>query len=169
MIQKSLVVLKPDALERKLIGKIITRFENVGFQIIASKVLVPSEELLIAHYPDNLAIIIGEKSKSAGTDIGDNPTEYGRTVLGWNRNYMMRGNVLALIISGDNAIPRIRGIVGSTNPPFATPGTIRFDFGVDSIEVANEQKRGTENLVHASGSPEEAEFEINLWFPEFSR
>jgi nucleoside-diphosphate kinase len=80
---------------------------------------------------------------------------------------MMRGNVFAFIIQGNNAITRIRSIVGATNPPLAQPGTIRFDFGVDSIDYANSENRGTENLVHASGSEEEALFEINLWFPEF--
>jgi nucleoside-diphosphate kinase len=166
-LQKSLVVLKPDALERKLIGEIIKRFETVGLQIVASKILVPSEDLLLKHYPTTLAPIIGEKSKSAGTDVGSNPTEYGLKVLSWNRNYMMRGNVFAFIIQGNNAITRIRSIVGATNPPLAQPGTIRFDFGVDSIDFANSENRGTENLVHASGSEEEAQFEINLWFPEF--
>lgn len=167
-MQKSLVVLKPDALERKLVGDIIKRFEAVGLEVIASKILIPSEELLLNHYPKSLAAIIGEKSKGAGTDVGSDPTEYGLRVLSWNRDYMMRGNVFAMVLKGNNAISRIRGLVGATNPPFANPGTIRFDFGVDSIEIANSENRGTENLVHASGSVEEADFEINLWFGDLS-
>ncbi len=92
----------------------------------------------------------------------------GRAVLGWNRNYMKRQPLFIMIIEGNSAISRIRSIIGSTNPPNASPGTIRFEYGMDSIDLANKEQRGAENLVHASGSVEEATTEISIWFPEFS-
>lgn len=165
-MQRSLVVIKPDAMERKLAGQIVSRLEAIGLEIVAARVLVPTEGLLTKHYPDSLAPIIGQKSKAAGTDVGDDPTAYGREVLRWNQRYMMRSRVLALVVQGSGAIQRIRDMVGHTNPPKAAPGTIRFDFGVDNIELANQEKRGTENMIHASGSLDESAFEISLWFPE---
>jgi nucleoside-diphosphate kinase len=166
-VEYSFVIMKPDAMERGLVGAIIGRFEQVGLRIVAARVCKASRELLGKHYPDSLAPIIGQKSKAAGTDVGNDATAYGREVLRWNQEYMMRGPVLALIIEGLGAVQRIRDIIGSTNPPKAAPGTVRFDYGVDSIEKANEDQRGTENLVHASGSKDEAASEVALWFPEF--
>jgi nucleoside-diphosphate kinase len=168
-MERSLVILKPDALERGLAGRLLSRLEDVGLKLTSAALMRPTEELLKRHYPDSLAPIIGEKSRAAGTDIGDDPAAYGREVLRWNRDYMLRGPVLAFIVEGDGAIQRIRSLVGHTDPPKASPGTIRFDYGNDNISRANREKRGTENLVHASGSQEEAEFEISLWFPEAVR
>lgn len=166
MIERSLVVLKPDALERRLIGRIVSRLEDSGLQIVAADVRIPTDDLLATHYPDSLAPVIGQKSLTAGTDVGADPTAYGREVLRWNRKYMMRGPVLAMVVEGYFAIERIRVLVGSTDPPKAAPGTIRFDLGSDCINRANREERGTENLVHASGSADEARIEIDLWFPK---
>lgn len=164
-MERSLVIFKPDALERGLVGKLLSRFEAIGLRLVAADLRVPKESILAQHYPDSLAAVIGEKSRSAGTDVGDDPEAYGREVLSWNRKYMMRGPVLAVVLEGDGAIPRIRSGVGHTDPSKASPGTIRFDLGIDNINLANREKRGTENLIHASGSKEEADFEISLWFP----
>ena len=130
MIERTLVILKPDAVERSLIGAILARFEKVGLTIKAARLDTPSAETYDRHYQvDRLAPIIGLKSKEAGTDVGDDPTAYGRMVLGWNRDYMMSGPVLIMILEGENAIKRVRGIVGVTNPQNAAPGTIRGDYG----------------------------------------
>jgi nucleoside-diphosphate kinase len=164
--ERSLVILKPDAFERRLIGKIIDRIEALDLRLLAADVVQPSDELLITHYPKSLAPTIGEKSRAAGTDVGDDATAYGELVLDWNRTYMSRGKVLAMVWEGRDAIRRIRSALGHTDPSVADPGSIRGDFGADSIAAANAERRGTENLVHASGSPEEAAHEISLWFPE---
>jgi nucleoside-diphosphate kinase len=167
--ERSLVILKPDAVERGLTGEIICRFEQIGLKLVAAKLVRASKKLLDQHYQvEALAPIIGKKSQDAGTDVGGDPTAYGRMVLGWNQTYMMRGPVLAMVLEGTRSIQRIRDMVGFTNPPKAAPGTIRFDLGVDTIELANAEKRGTENLIHASGNAEEARFEIGLWFPDLS-
>lgn len=173
MFENTLVILKPDAVMRGLAGEIIARFERVGLKIVAARLDAPSAEQFDQHYQvERLAPIIGQKSKDAGTDVGDDVTAYGRMVLGWNRDYMMSGPVLIMALQGENAIKRVRGLVGVTNPQNAAPGTIRGDYGQDSIAKANEEKRGTANLVHASDKAdsgdvyEEANFELKLWFPD---
>ena len=173
MLERTLVIMKPDAVERGLVGEILSRFERVGLMIRAARIITPSKEELDQHYRvEVLAPIIGRKSREAGTDVGHDETAYGREVLGWNVEYMMSGPALALVLEGENAILRVRTLVGATDPMRATPGTIRADLGNDSIAKANRERRGTANLVHASDkdakSPEpyaEADHEIALWFP----
>lgn len=175
MIERTLVILKPDAVARSLVGEIVGRFERVGLRLLAARLDTPSAETFDRHYRvEKLATIIGKKSQDAGTDVGGDPTAYGKMVLGWNRDYMMSGPVLIMVWEGENAIKRVRALVGATNPQNAVPGTIRGDLGSDSIAKANEEKRGTANLVHASDKAdgtgpdayEEADYEISLWFPE---
>lgn len=182
-MEKSLVILKPDTSERKLIGKVITRFESAGLTIVAAKIVKPTDQQIDKHYQidnDDYCMSIGCKSSNIplisyseaisqmGQIKADELRNKGKTVLGWNLNYMKRQPLFVMIVEGNNAIARIRAIVGSTNPPDALPGTIRFEYGVDSIEQANINKRGCENLVHASGTSDEAEREIIIWFPEFT-
>lgn len=179
-LQRSLVIIKPDASERGLAGEIISRFEKVGLKIVASKVANATDEQIDRHYEiNNDAVCTRIGCKSVGVDTPEEAKEkgvelsqlieMGREVLNWNRDYMKRAPLFILVFEGYGAIKRIRGLVGFTNPPKAAPGTIRSDFGVDSIPLANAQKRGAENMVHASGEPEEAENEINIWFPELSK
>jgi nucleoside-diphosphate kinase len=176
MLERTLVILKPDAVRRGLVGEIIARFERVGLKIKAARLDSPSATMFDKHYQvEKLAPIIGKKSQDAGTDVGSDVVAYGRMVLGWNRDYMMEGPVFIMALEGENAIKRVRGLVGTTNPQNAAPGTIRGDFGEDSIAKANQDRRGTANLVHASDkvdgdrelSYEEANYELKLWFPDF--
>lgn len=162
--ETSLVILKPDALERRLAGEIIKRLEELQLTLVDVRVVVPSDQQLTPHYPDSLAETIGEKSRAAGTDINNDPVAYGKMVLSWNRAYMKRGPVLVMMWEGSDAIARIRAAIGNTDPVKAAPGTIRGDLGIDSIQRANEECRGTENLIHASGSTDEAKNEIEIWF-----
>lgn len=183
-MEKSLVIFKPDTSERKLIGKIIDRFESAGLSIVATKLITPDDKQIDKHYQidnDDYCTSIGCKSGNipvitfaeATEQYGEQKAielrDMGRTVLGWNRNYMKRRPLFTLLVEGNKAISRIRSIIGSTNPPNALPGTIRFEYGIDSIEQANAEQRGAENLVHASGSVDEANTEIGIWFPELSK
>lgn len=181
-MEKSLVILKPDTTERKLVGTVISRLEAAGLSIVASKILTPTDQQIDKHYQidnDDYCCSIGCKSSKLpvltvkeAKEQGHNAEKLvamGREVLGWNRNYMKRQPLFIMVVEGNNAITRIRSIIGSTNPPNAAPGTIRFEYGVDSIEQANKEKRGAENLVHASGSVEEAEKEISIWFSELGK
>jgi len=171
-LERTLVMLKPDALRRGLAGTILGRFERAGLRMAAARLAQPSADEFLRHYrADLLAPAIGRKSREAGTDVGDDEVAYGRMVVGWTVTYVTSGPVLLLVLEGEDAIRRVRTLVGATDPTRATPGTIRGDFGVDSIAAANRERRGTENLVHASDKDAhavdpyaEANHEITLWF-----
>ena len=164
--EETLILLKPDALERRLVGRIIQRYEDEGLEILDIRyVKHVSRELIERHYPDSMALALGLKAKEANPEIED-PEAYGRRVLEWLRRYVSRGPVIALKLGGEDAIKRARVVTGFTDPARAEKGTIRGDFGIDSIERSNREGRACENLVHASGSREEAKRELKLWFPE---
>lgn len=163
-MEKTLVILKPDALERGLVGSIINRFEFANIKISKMDLRTAEIATLKKHYPDEIAIRIGKKNQESGIYQGDNPTQYGLDVLTWTRNYMMRGPVVVMVLEGLDVIKRVRRIIGSTDPLTAPSGTIRGDFGADSLEDANRNNRAAENLIHASGNPEEATNEIKFWF-----
>jgi nucleoside-diphosphate kinase len=173
-MERTLVLLKPDALERGLVGEIIGRFEKAGLRLLAAKMVRPNEELAHKHYPtDRREFIEGmgqktlESSREEGHDPKENfgtedPHEIGLHLQKW----LTSGPVIALVLEGPNAVEGVRKIAGHTIPVKAGPGTIRGDFSDDSAILANTEKRSIKNLVHASGDKEEAEFEISLWFSE---
>jgi nucleoside-diphosphate kinase len=167
MIQKTLVVIKPDGVSRNLIGKIISYYEDGGLVVKELKMLIPTKELVSKHYPEDEDYMrsLGEKSAKAGDVIPD-LVEQGRMIVLGLRDYLTSGSVVAMILEGEEAIPTVRKITGYTDPKSADKGTIRGDLGEDSILEANSEKRPVKNLIHASGNPEEAEHEINLWFPK---
>lgn len=163
MNQDTLVILKPDTLERNLIGKIITYYETKQLKVIDMKYYKKIElSRLIYHYPDTMALSIGKKAQVAVPTITD-PETHGMKVLKALRNYFSRGPVLAIKIQGEDAINEVRRITGYTDPSTAEKGTIRGDLGIDSIVKSTDEGRAVENLVHASGNPEEAEAELKLW------
>ncbi len=165
MIEKTLVVIKPDGVQRNLIGEILKRYESAGLKVIALKKLKVKSSLIKKHYPEeeNYLISLGKKSETAGTPISDYRAQ-GLRIVKWLRKYLTSGPVVAMILEGEGAIQNVRKITGYTDPPAADKGTIRGDLGQDSIVVANGEKRPVRNLIHASGNPEEAEKEIALWF-----
>lgn len=175
MNQKTLVVLKPDAMKRRLVGEIISRFEKVGLSIVASKVVKVNPDLAKSHYPvtDEWLVKVGTNSlddfKKYGFDIKehigtDEPKEIGKLIHHYNQEFLQSGPVLALILEGPHAVELVRKLVGHTVPILSAPGTIRGDFAGESALVATSSKRTVENLVHASGNVEEAQREIELWF-----
>lgn len=166
MYEETFVLLKPDAIERHLIGSIIKRYEEAGLEILDIQLhRRVREELIIRHYPDSMAGAIGRKARTAIEGITD-PVVYGLEVLRWLRRYVTRGPVIALKIGGEEAIKTVRRVTGFTDPSTAKNGTIRGDFGIDSLKKSTEEKRSCENLVHASGNREEAKAELALWFPK---
>lgn len=165
MYQETLVILKPDALERSLIGSVIKYYEDAGLKVVDMKLYHEvARGRLREHYPDTMALGIGKKAQAAVPSITD-PESHGMKVLGKLRGYFSRGPVLALRIGGEDAIKEVRRVTGYTDPATAEKGTIRGDLGVDSIERSTAEGRAVENLVHASGNPEEAEAELRLWLP----
>ena len=175
--ERTLVFLKPDGVQRGLVGEVVRRFEQAGLKLIGMKMLWPQREMLNRHYPNDKTFLttIGGKTKDAfatyGLDVKretgtDDPLEIGHQVRGWLIEYVSSGPVVAFVLEGIHAISIVRKIVGDTLPYRAAPGTIRGDFSIDSPTVANLEKRPVRNLIHASGSVEEAAVEIPLWFDE---
>ena len=166
MCQETLVILKPDALERNLVGSIIKYYEDANLKVLNVKFYETIEQdRLLKHYPDSMALSIGKKAQKATPSIKD-PEAQGRKVLGKLREYFSRGPIIAIIFKGEDAIKEVRRITGYTDPITAEKGTIRGDLGADSIAKSTEEGRAVENMIHASGNPEEAEAEIKLWFSE---
>ena len=148
MIQRTLVLLKPDAVKRGIIGEIIMRFEKAGLKIVGMKMVWPDEELVSKHYSD-IAKRKGEK------------------VFKLLKEYLtIHGPVVAMVLEGVEAVDIVRKIVGETEPKKALPGTIRGDYCHVSVGYADKKEKAIYNIVHASGSEEEAKKEIELWFDQ---
>ena len=178
LIQQSLVLVKPDGVKRGLVGEIISRFEKSGLKIIGLKMVWVDKDFVSQHYPnDRIELLegMGKKTlatyekygKDANEELGTmDPIEIGKMVNQWNRDFISSGPVVAIVLEGLHAIDNVRMIAGNTLPAFAEPGTVRGDFSIDSPALANANKRAVRNMMHASGNPEEAKFEIQLWFHE---
>lgn len=169
MIERTLVLVKPDGVQRGLVGEIIRRFERMGFWISGAKMLKPDEKLLSLHYADDPAWkeSVGKKTRASmeakGIKMSETNEQIGARIRQWNME-CLKGPVMALVFQGPHAVEAGRKIVGNTEPRQAVPGTIRGDFSYDSYALADADKRVIRNLVHASGSVDEAEREIKLWF-----
>jgi nucleoside-diphosphate kinase len=172
VVEQTLILLKPDAVQRNIIGKILMRFEDSGFKIVGMKMVWASEELARKHYhlDETWAKNIYEKTK----EVYDKERkkfpykdhlDIGKTIQDWNIGFLREGPVIALVLEGPHAVEIIRKIVGSTEPRQAIPGTIRGDFAiVESYVLADKKKRVVRNLIHASDSVANAKREISLWF-----
>ncbi len=168
-------MIKPDGVKRGLIGEIIRRIERTGLKVVALKMVWPTKEQAMKFYPSDEGWLrsVAEKSLSVYRQLGidpardfgtDDPVAIGRRIKEWLADFLASGPCVAMVVEGNRAIYVVRKIVGATRPFDAEPGTIRGDFSTDSPELANLLKRPLRNLVHASDSPETAEFEINFWF-----
>jgi len=169
--ERTLVLIKPDGIQRSLIGEIINRYERTGLKLIALKLILPTEQLVERHYlvdPD-WKRKTGEKSINAYQAKGleppmINPERMGEEVLNKLKKYLTSGPVVAMVWQGMNAVGIIRKITGATEPLISDVGTIRGDLTIDSYDIADIDARSVRNLIHASSSIDDAEKEINLWF-----
>lgn len=172
MEERTLVLIKPDAVRKAISGKIISRFEDAGLKIIAMKMIWADQNLAENHYflDENWAMSVYEKTKKNYDKEGkefpySDPLDVGRTIQEWNKKFLMEGPVIAIVLEGPHAIELTRKMVGSTEPRSSAPGTIRGDYAsIESYPVADAQKRVMRNLIHASDSVETAKREISLWF-----
>lgn len=168
--EKTLVLLKPDTVQRALIGEVISRFERVGLKIVAMKFLLPTKEQAYKHYVKNEAEIeaLGNRSiegkKKSGMEVNDDPKALGQQIIDRLVAFLSAGPVVALILEGNRSVAITRKMVGSTEPLQSNMGTIRGDYTVDSYAIADEGDRSVRNLVHASANLEEADYEIKVWF-----
>jgi nucleoside-diphosphate kinase len=168
--EKTLVLLKPDAVQRNLIGEIISRFEKVGLKIIALKFVVPTKDQAHKHYVKNEAEIValGQRSiegqKKSGIEIKEDPKTQGQKIIDKLVRFLSSGPVVAMVLEGNQAIAVTRKLVGSTEPLQSLPGTVRGDYTVDSYALADQGNRAVRNLIHASSSQFDSDYEINIWF-----
>lgn len=173
--EQTLVLIKPDGVKRGLMGEIIKRVEQRGLKVIALKMFQATKAELAKHYSDSEANLkaMGEKTLATYQKYGldpikeigtDDSVKIGKLVHGWIVDFMNSGPIVKMVIQGLHAVEMVRKLVGNTMPSQAEMGTIRGDFSVDSAVLANAQKRGIRNIIHASGNIAEAETEIKLWF-----
>lgn len=165
MVQRTLILIKPDAMQRNLADEIIKRYEAAGLKVVEKKEITAPLEIVEKHYPmdPDYLKLIGEKTIAAGQHV-ESAEEQGRKVVTWLRKFITSGPIMALVLEGEDAVALARKTTGFTDPATAEKGTVRGDLGTDNILDANREERPVYNLIHASGSPEEAKKEIKLWF-----
>mgnify|MGYP001575630760 CR=1 FL=1 len=169
--ERTLVMVKPDGVQRSLIGEIIGRFERAGLKLAAMKMTVPTAIMVEKHYLVNpeWRRITGEKTIESYKKKGkkpptEDPYKMTEIILRNLKKYMSAGPVVAMVWQGVHAVGIVRKLVGGTEPLTSDVGTIRGDYTIDSYELSDVDGRAVRNLVHASGNPDEAEKEIKLWF-----
>ena len=170
--ERTFVILKPDTVQRSLMGEVISRFERTGLKCVAMKMFVPTEADLQKHYNKDEEWFlkkgnrITEDLKSQGLPVDKEPIEYGKDIIRTIVHYMTAAPVVALVFEGNKAVDVVTKLVGTTEPSTSDVGTIRGDFTVDSYGHSSYENRAVRNLIHCSESPEEAEREIAIWFDD---
>lgn len=149
-IQRTLILFKPDSVQRGVVGEILTRFERVGLKIIGTKMIAPDQEFYYKHYEE----------------IGQVVTRRGEKVFNNTLARMNEGPVIAMVLEGVEAVELVRKLVGTTEPKSSAPGTIRGDFSHMSYGYGDSTDQGIPNLIHASGDMDDALKEIPHWFSE---
>jgi nucleoside-diphosphate kinase len=142
VIQRTLVLLKPDAVQRCFVGEVLTRFERAGLKIVGMKMVWVDKEFSKKHYHEHV-----EKAFYPGLE-----------------DVITSGPVVALVLEGVEVIVTVRKMVGTTEPKSAAPGTIRGDYAHVSYGYADQKKIGIKNIVHASADEKDAAKEVGLWF-----
>ncbi len=173
--ERTLIIIKPDGVQRSLIGEIIKRYERVGLKLVGLKMMLPDEDFAQKHYydigGDEWIEEVGRKARAAYEKKGlESPyktnKDNGWAVLKANAKYLAAGPVVCMVWVGNEAVGLARKITGATEPLGSDIGTIRGDLTLDSYQLADVDQRSVRNLIHASGTPEEAEQEIKFWFKE---
>ena len=177
-VQQTVVLIKPDGVKRGLVGEVVSRFERVGLKIVAMKMIWITPEHAKKHYPvtrkewiENIGRRALETYQEYGRDPEEDldtlePREIGKKMANWLVDFLTEGPLVAMVLEGENAIGTVRKMVGHTFGDKAVPGTIRGDYTNERGYMGFVYKRSGRNLVHASGSNEEARFERKLWFKE---
>lgn len=149
-MERTLIVFKPDAVMRGIVGEILTRFERAGLKIVGAKMLQPDYEHFFQHYEG----------------IGTLKTRKGEEIFETQLKEMQQGPVIAMVLEGVEAVEQVRKMVGPTEPKSAPPGTIRGDYAHMTYSHAGAAKRGTPNVIHASADSKEAAQEVAHWFSD---
>ncbi len=169
--ERTLVVIKPDGIQRSLIGEVVKRYEQIGLKLVGIKMLIPTVEHIEKHYTldPEWRVKTGLKSIKAYTDKGltppsTDPLKITEIILKNLTNYMTKGPVVAMVWQGAHSVEIVRKITGGTEPRTSPVGTIRGDYVLDSYAMSDVDGRAVRNIVHASGSVKEANDEIHYWF-----
>ncbi len=167
--ERTFVIVKPDGIQRGLIGEIIRRLERTGLKFVAFKFLAPTREQCLAHYNKDEAWFkkVGDRTIKERTEQGmpieKSAIEYGKDILEANVSFMTAGPVLAMVLEGNQAVGIVKKLVGGTEPLTSDVGTIRGDLTVDSYAISGLDGRCVRNLIHCTDTPAEAEREIAVW------
>ena len=170
--ERTLVIIKPDGIQRGLVGEIIQRLERTGLKFVAFKMFIPTEEQCWAHYNKDDAWFEkkGQNTiknlEALGSPIEKPAVEYGKDIVRALVKFMTAGPVIGMVIEGNQAVGIVKKITGGTEPLTSDVGTIRGDLTVDSYDLAVGDNRAVRNLIHCSDEPQEAQREIALWFTE---
>ncbi len=168
--ERTLVILKPDAIQRSLMGEIISRIERTGLKFVAFKFFVPTEKQCWEHYhkDDKWFLEKGTRiiddRKNHGMPIEKEAKEYGKEIVKLLVDFLTSGPVLAMVAEGNSAVGIVKKLVGSTEPLTSDVGTIRGDFTIDSYPLSSADSRAVRNLIHCTDKPEETEREVKIWF-----
>jgi nucleoside-diphosphate kinase len=168
--ERTLVIVKPDGVQRGLMGEVVRRIERTGLKLIGCKFTIPTEAQCLAHYHkdevwfEKVGVRIVAERQGKGEMVDRPAAEYGKDILRANVSFMTSGPVLAMVFQGNQAVGIVKKLVGGTEPLTSDVGTIRGDLTVDSYDLAGSDGRAVRNLVHCSDVPAEAEREIPLWF-----
>lgn len=149
-IQRTFIIFKPDAVQRGVVGEILSRFERVGLKIVGAKMIAPDKDQYYDHY---------EK-------IGKMVSRRGEKAFKVTLDFMLQGPVIAMVLEGIDAVELVRKMVGATEPKSASVGTIRGDYSHIGFEYADKEGKSTPNLIHASGDINDAEQEVGYWFAD---
>lgn len=149
-MERTLIILKPDAVKRGIVGEVLSRFEKAGLKIVGAKMLQPDYKHYYHHYEN----------------IGKMVSRRGQPAFDVTLKFMSEGPVIACVLEGVKAVSLVRKMVGDTEPEKANPGTIRGDYAHMGFDHSNKQNMSVPNVIHASGDPEEAKAEVAHWFKE---
>jgi nucleoside-diphosphate kinase len=170
--ERTFVIIKPDGIQRSLVGNILSRFERTGLKIAGMKLAVLDEKRVWDHYAKDDAWFMAKGTKivanrtAAGMEVTKEPIEYGKDIIRALVKFMTCGPVVMLCVQGNQSVAVVKKLVGDTEPATSDVGTIRGDLTVDSYSMANIDDRAVRNLIHCSDSVEEAQREIALWWKD---
>jgi len=169
--ERTLVIIKPDGIQRSLIGEVLKRYEQIGLKLVGIKMLIPTADLIEKHYTldSEWRVKTGLKTIKGYTDKGlkpphSDPLKITAIILKNLVNYMTKSPVVAMVWQGAHAVALVRKVTGGTEPFTSPVGTLRGDYGIDSYAMTDADGRAIRNIVHASGSVKEANDEIAHWF-----
>jgi nucleoside-diphosphate kinase len=169
--EQTLVIVKPDGVQRGLVGEIVSRFEKKGLKLVAMKMVWPTLEQAKSHYfwSDEEKLGTGNRTidiyKEKGIPLAESdPLRIAESVQEKLFSYLTTGPVVVFVLEGAHAIAHVRTLVGHGSPLKADVGSIRSDYSIDSYEFADEFGRPSRNLIHASGNVKEAQREMKVWF-----